>query len=156
MSSGVNRAILVGNLGGKPEIRRTQSGAPVASFSLAINESWRDKSTGERRESVDWFKVVIFNEQFVTIAEKHLGKGSRIYVEGKIKTRKWQDKAGTDHYMTEIVLQAFGSKLVLLDPAERVPAPNESSYGHLRKPAEAMAASEPQTAREALDDEIPF
>lgn len=151
--AGVNKAILLGNLGGAPEIRKTQAGAPVASFSLAINKAWKDKTTGERREAVEWLNVVIFNEQLCTVAEKFLHKGSRVYLEGEIRTRKWQDKAGNDRWTTEIVLPQFGAQLVLLDPSEKAPQTDERSYGQRRDEAPATT---PTTTRDALDDEIPF
>lgn len=151
--AGVNKAILLGNLGAAPEIRRTQAGAPVASFSLAINKTWKDKTTGERREAAEWLNVVIFNEQLCTVAEKFLRKGSRVYLEGEIRTRKWQDKAGNDRWTTEIVLPQFGAQLVLLDAAEKPPQTDERSYGQRRDEAPSTT---PTTTREALDDEIPF
>lgn len=113
--SSVNKAILVGNLGADPEIRSMQNGGKVCNFSLATSESWKDKATGEKRERTEWHRVVIFNEGLAGVAERYLKKGSKVYVEGQIQTRKWE-KDGQDHYSTEIVLQGFNSTLVMLDP----------------------------------------
>lgn len=110
----VNRVTLLGNLGADPEIRRTQNGNANASFSLATSETWRDKNSGEKREKTDWHNIVIWNEGLVKIAEQYLHKGSKIYIEGKLQTRKWQHQDGSDRYSTEVVLQ-FDAKLVMLD-----------------------------------------
>ena len=111
----INKVILVGNLGADPEIRTTQDGRPIANLRLATAESWRDKSTGERKERTEWHRVVIFNEGLARIAEQYLKKGSKVYVEGQIQTRKWQDQSGADRYSTEVVLQGFNSSLKMLD-----------------------------------------
>lgn len=146
MTGGVNKAILVGHLGGDPDIRRTtQMGAPVASFSVATSESWRDKATGERKERTDWHRVVIFQEGLVKFVEQYLKKGSKVYVEGAMRTRKWTDGQGIERFTTEVVLQGFQSKLVSLDRAERAPAADEAAYGS------AAPAPAPD-----LNDEIPF
>jgi single-strand DNA-binding protein len=150
--SGVNKAILIGHLGGDPEIKAAQSGKPVATFSVATGESWRDKTTGERKERTEWHRVVIFNEALCTIAEQYLKKGSKVYIEGQIRTRKWTDQAGADRYVTEIVLSQFNSRLTLLDRAERA-APDEASYGTTKSPAPSGARP---TAAQDMDDEIPF
>jgi len=147
--TGVNKAILLGYLGKDPEISCTQDGRPIAKFSLATSESWRDKATGERREHTDWHQVVIFNEGLVRIAEQYLKKGSRIYLEGQIKTRKWTDAKGVDRYVTEIVLGAFNSSLAMLDRAERAPAAEDADYGR------ASAGAQPSRT-EDMNDEIPF
>ncbi len=115
MAGSVNKVILVGNLGQDPEIRRTQDGRPIANLSIATSESWRDKNTGERREKTEWHRVVIFSEGLCRIAEQYLKKGSKVYVEGALQTRKWQDKEGKDRYSTEVVLQGFGGTLTMLD-----------------------------------------
>jgi single-strand DNA-binding protein len=109
MAGSVNKVILVGNLGKDPEIRRTQDGRPVANLSVATSETWRDKSTGERRERTEWHRVVIFNEGLCRVAEQYLKKGSKVYLEGQLQTRKWQDQSGQDKSTTEIVLQDFNS-----------------------------------------------
>ena len=115
MAGSVNKVILIGNLGRDPEIRRTQDGRPIANLRIATSESWRDKATGERRERTEWHTVVIFNEPLCRIAEQYLRKGSKIYVEGQLQTRKWQDQSGQDRYSTEVVLQGFNSVLTMLD-----------------------------------------
>jgi len=115
MAGSVNKVILVGNLGRDPEVRSTQDGTKVANLSLATSESWRDRNTGERRERTEWHRVVIFNERLAEIAEKYLRKGSKIYVEGQLQTRKWTDQNGQDRYSTEVVLQRFRGELTMLD-----------------------------------------
>ena len=119
MAGSVNKAILIGNLGKDPEVRRLNSGDQVVSFSLATSETWRDKTSGERKERTEWHNVVIFNENLGKIAEQYCKKGSKIYIEGQIQTRKWQDQSGADRYTTEIVLQRFRGELTLLDFARR-------------------------------------
>ncbi len=109
MAGSVNKVILIGNLGKDPEIRRTQDGRPIANFTVATSESWRDKATGERREKTEWHRVVIFSEGLCRIAEQYLKKGSKVYLEGQLQTRKWQDQSGQDKYTTEVVLQNFNS-----------------------------------------------
>lgn len=115
MAGSVNKVILVGNLGADPEIRRTQDGRPIANLRIATSESWRDRSTGERREKTEWHRVVIFNEGLCKVAEQYLRKGSKVYLEGQLQTRKWQDQSGQDRYSTEVVLQGFNSNLTMLD-----------------------------------------
>jgi single-strand DNA-binding protein len=125
--SGVNKAIVVGFVGKDPEIRRTAAGVPIASFSVATSESWRDKATGERKEHTDWHNVVVFNEGLAKIVEQYVKKGSRIYVEGAMKTRKWE-KDGVTRYVTEVVLGAFGASIQLLDRADgRAPPAGDAS-----------------------------
>ena len=115
MAGSVNKVILVGNLGKDPEIRRTQDGRPIASFSVATGESWRDKATGERKEKTEWHRVVIFSEPLCRVVEQYLKKGAKVYIEGQLQTRKWQDKEGHEKYSTEVVLQGFNSVLTMLD-----------------------------------------
>ena len=115
MAGSVNKVILVGNLGREPEARAMQNGGKVVTFSLATNESWRDKATNERRDKTEWHRVVIFNQNLGDIAEKYLQKGSKVYLEGQLQTRKYTDQSGQEKYTTEVVLQAFGSTLTLLD-----------------------------------------
>ncbi|MEP3438186.1 MAG: single-stranded DNA-binding protein [Hoeflea sp.] len=115
MAGSVNKVILVGNLGADPEIRRTQDGRPIANLSVATSDSWRDKNTGERREKTEWHRVVIFNEGLCKIAENYLKKGSKVYLEGQLQTRKWTDQSGQDKYSTEVVLQGFNGNLTMLD-----------------------------------------
>tara|TARA_R110002020_G_scaffold5971_6_gene24593 strand:+ start:371 stop:889 length:519 start_codon:yes stop_codon:yes gene_type:complete len=115
MAGSVNKVILIGNLGADPEIRRTQDGRPIANLSVATSESWRDKNSGERREKTEWHRVVIFNEGLCKIAENYLKKGSKVYLEGQLQTRKWTDQSGQDKYSTEVVLQGFNGNLTMLD-----------------------------------------
>jgi single-strand DNA-binding protein len=115
MAGSVNKVILVGNLGADPEIRRLNSGDPVVNIRIATSESWRDKNSGERKEKTEWHNVVIFNDQLAKVAEQYLKKGAKVYVEGQLQTRKWQDQTGNDRYSTEIVLQGFNSTLTMLD-----------------------------------------
>ena len=115
MAGSVNKVILVGNLGRDPETRRLGSGDPVVNLRVATSESWKDKSTGERKEKTEWHSVVIFNENLGRVAEQYLRKGSKVYIEGQLQTRKWQDNNGQDKYSTEVVLQRFRGELVLLD-----------------------------------------
>jgi single-strand DNA-binding protein len=117
MAGSVNKVILVGNLGRDPELRSTQDGTRIANLNLATSESWRDRVSGERKERTEWHRVVIFNERLVELAEKYLRKGSKIYVEGALQTRKWTDNAGIEKYSTEIVLQKFRGELTMLDGA---------------------------------------
>ena len=117
MAGSVNKVILVGNLGRDPEIRSTQDGTRIANLNLATSESWRDRVSGERRERTEWHRVVIFNERLVELAEKYLRKGSKIYVEGALQTRTWQDQQGQERYSTEVVLQRFRGELTMLDGA---------------------------------------
>lgn len=141
----VNKAILVGNLGKDPEIKTLNNGDRVAHLSVATSEAWRDKQTGERRERTEWHRVVIFNEPIVRVAEQYLSKGSKVYLEGRMETRKWQDQSGADRYVTEIVMRAFGSQLVLLggrDEGGGQRAAANSGGGRANVPAD--------------DDEIPF
>src|SRR3569832_132745 len=114
MAGSVNKVILIGNLGADPEIRRTQDGRPIANLRIATSESWRDKNTGERKEKTEWHRVVIFNEGLCKVVEQYVKKGSKVYIEGALQTRKWQDKDGQDRYSTEVVLQGFNSVLTML------------------------------------------
>lgn len=115
MAGSVNKVILIGNLGKDPEIRSMQNGKEIANLTIATSESWKDKNTGERKERSEWHRVVIFSEGLVKVAKSYLKKGSKVYIEGSLQTRKWKDKSGQDKYSTEIVLQGFGSTLQMLD-----------------------------------------
>jgi len=115
MAGSVNKVILVGNLGADPEVRNLPSGGKVVNLSIATSENWKDKNTGERREKTEWHRVVIFSEGLARVAESYLRKGSKVYIEGQLQTRKWQDQSGQDKYSTEIVLQGFNSNMTLLD-----------------------------------------
>ena len=115
MSGSVNKVIILGNLGRDPEVRNFPSGGKVASLRIATSESWKDKTTGERKEKTEWHSVAIYSEPLVRVAEQYLRKGSKVYIEGQLETRKWQDKDGTDRYSTEIALRPFRSELTMLD-----------------------------------------
>jgi single-strand DNA-binding protein len=163
MAGSVNKVILIGNLGADPEIRRTQDGRPIANLRVATSESWRDKATGERRERTEWHRVVIFNEGLSRIAEQYLKKGSKVYLEGSLQTRKWQDQQGQDRYSTEVVLQGFNSQLTMLDRAGGGGGSSEmgesgsefGSPGPTRERAPALASAG-GGRRDDMDDEIPF
>jgi single-strand DNA-binding protein len=170
MAGSVNKVILVGNLGRDPEIRSTNDGTRIANLNLATSESWRDRNSGERKERTEWHRVVIFNENLVTIAEKYLRKGSKIYVEGALQTRKWTDQQGQEKYSTEVVLQRFRGELTMLDGASggrgQAGGAGEGGYddsfgggGYTETPrAAASAGGGPGRGRSNadLDDEIPF
>src|SRR6201747_636078 len=115
MAGSVNKVILVGNLGKDPEIRRTQDGRPIANLSIATSETWRDKASGERKDKTEWHRVVIFNEGLARIAEQYLKKGSKVYLEGQLQTRKYNDASGVEKYSTEVVLQRYRGEMTLLD-----------------------------------------
>ena len=115
MAGSVNKVILVGNLGADPEIRRTQDGRPIANLRVATSESWRDRNSGERKERTEWHRVVIFSEGLCKVAEQFLRKGSKVYIEGQLQTRKWTDQGGQERYSTEVVLQGFNATLTMLD-----------------------------------------
>lgn len=143
--SSVNKAIIVGNLGRDPEVRYTQSGQKIVNLTVATSEKWRDKQSGERKESTEWHRVVIFNENLADVAEKYLTKGRTVYIEGALQTRKWQDQSEQERYATEIVLQKFRGELVLLGGGG-------SSDGQSSAPAPTPRQGKPRY----LDDEIPF
>ena len=146
MAGSVNKVILIGNLGRDPEVRRTNAGAPVVNLRIATSESWRDKTSGERQERTEWHSVVIFNESLAKVAEQYLKKGSKVYVEGQLQTRKWTDKDGAERYSTEVVLQNFRGELTMLDGR------NGGGEGGARGAGEAPASFQ----RDEMDDEIPF
>jgi single-strand DNA-binding protein len=153
----INRAILMGNVGADPEIRALGNGDRVATLRLATSETWKDKATGERKEATEWHTVVIFNDNVVGVVERFVKKGSRIAVEGMIKTRKWQDKSGTDRWSTEIVIGRFDGKLSLEgDPKGSGPQREERGYGDVKsRDAEPGRSTGATTARD-IDDDIPF
>ena len=159
MAGSVNKVILVGNLGRDPEIRSMQSGDRLAQFSLATSETWRDRNSGERRERTEWHRVVIFDSNLVDIAERYLRKGSKIYVEGALQTRKWQDQSGQERYTTEVVLQRFRSTLTMLDRAgdaeSRDRDQDYGGYGDRDAGSGRSAAPAPALGSD-LDDDIPF
>ncbi|MEQ1754176.1 MAG: single-stranded DNA-binding protein [Micropepsaceae bacterium] len=155
--AGVNKVILVGNLGADPEVRKLASGEPVVNLRVATSESWRDKASGERKERTEWHKVVIFNENIAKTAEKYLRKGSKVYLEGQIQTRKWQNKDGQDQYTTEIVLQRFRGELVMLDGKGAEGAVEGASMGGgARKAVGGGSRGEERDFSSDPNDEIPF
>jgi single-strand DNA-binding protein len=163
MAGSVNKVILIGNLGRDPETRTMQDGNPVVNMSLATSESWRDKNSGERREKTEWHRVVIFNEKLAEIAQKYLRKGSTIYIEGQLQTRKWTDQSGQEKYSTEVVLQRFRGELTMLggrgDSQGGGTSMGGGDYGgpnEMAGPASAPDAIGGGGGGGDLDDEIPF
>lgn len=173
MAGSVNKVILVGNLGRDPEIRRLNSGEPVASMRIATSETWRDKASGERRERTEWHNVVIFNENLARIAEQYLRKGTKVYIEGQLQTRKYQDKDGQDRYVTEVVLQRFRGELTILDSRSGGGGSDDAGFGGggygegggfagAESPRSSSGGNQPskQSSRQNfasdLDDDIPF
>ncbi len=158
MAGSVNKVILVGNLGRDPEIRSLQDGNKVANLSLATSDTWRDKNTGERRERTEWHRVVIFDEKLCEVAEKYLRKGSKIYVEGQIQTRKWQDQSGQDKYTTEVVLNRFRGTLTMLDSRRDSEGGGGGDYGGTPSGGGdgGSGGGGPAPSGGDLDDEIPF
>jgi single-strand DNA-binding protein len=156
MAGSVNKVILIGNLGRDPEIRSLGSGDRVASFSIATSETWRDRASGERREKTEWHRISIFNDNLVKVAENYLRKGSKVYIEGSLQTRKFTDASGAERTATEIVLQKFRGELTMLDGRGEGEGARESDAGGFA-PGPRAAASGPKESFSAdLDDEIPF
>lgn len=157
MAGSVNKVILVGNLGRDPEVRTMQSGDKLAQFSLATSETWRDRNSGERRERTEWHRVVIFDNNLVDIVERYLRKGSKIYVEGALQTRKWQDQSGQERYTTEVVLQRFRSTLTMLDRAGDSESRDRDYGGYDDRDSGGGRSAAPAPALGSdLDDDIPF
>jgi single-strand DNA-binding protein len=173
MAGSVNKVILVGNLGRDPEVRTTQDGAKIVQLSIATSETWNDRSSGERKERTEWHRVVIFNENLGTVAEKYLRKGRKVYVEGSLQTRKWTDQSGQEKYTTEVVIGRFRGELTLLDRGEDAGGadeggyqPRESGYQSRERSAPRAGGARAGTGGGApswdapkgsdLDDEIPF
>ena len=155
MAGSINKVILVGNLGADPEIRTLNSGDRVANLRIATSETWRDRTSGERKERTEWHRVVIFNDNLVKVAENYLKKGSKVYIEGAIQTRKWQDQSGQDKYSTEIVLQKFRGELTMLDG--RGGEGGDEEYAGAGGGFQRAQPSGPKESFTAdLDDEIPF
>jgi single-strand DNA-binding protein len=158
MAFSINKVTLLGHLGADPEVRTLPSGNKVVNLSLATSENWKDKNTGERKEKTEWHRVVIFNEGLAKVAEQYLKKGSKIYLEGAIQTRKWQDKDGNDKYSTEIVLQGFGGALGMLDsrPDNGDGGQRQERSSERPQAERRPAASAPAFESSGMDDEIPF
>ena len=156
MAGSVNKVILVGNLGRDPEARQLQDGNPVVNLSLATSESWKDKNTGERREKTEWHRVVIFNERLADVAQKYLRKGSKIYIEGQLQTRKWTDQSGVEKYSTEVVLQRFRGELQMLDRAGEGGS-GGGGYNQDSPSSDASGGGDGGApSGGSLDDDIPF
>jgi single-strand DNA-binding protein len=164
MAGSVNKVILVGNLGKDPEVRRLNSGEPVVNLRIATSESWKDKATGERKERTEWHNVVIFNENVARVAEQYLRKGSKVYVEGQLQTRKWQDQSGQDKYTTEVVIQRFRGELTILDSRgggeggyeEQGQVSRGGDFGRAAPMEKRPAMAGGGGRYNDLDDEIPF
>ncbi|MGI9513164.1 MAG: single-stranded DNA-binding protein [Anderseniella sp.] len=170
MAGSINKVILIGNLGADPEIRHTQDGRPIANLRIATSENWRDRNSGERREKTEWHTVVIFSEGLCKVVEQYLKKGSKVYLEGQLQTRKWQDRDGNDRYSTEVVLQNFNSTLVMLD-GRQGGAGDSAGYNQdsgadfgrsspMQRPQGGGSGRQgqdaPSFARDDMDDEVPF
>ncbi len=158
MAGSVNKVILIGNLGADPEVRSFQNGGKVANLRIATSETWKDKNTGERREKTEWHTVAIFSEGLVRVAEQYLKKGSKVYIEGKLQTRKWQDQSGADRYSTEVVLQGLGSTLTMLDGRSDGGGyvGGGSSGGGGRSQNDGGYGGGAPSGGSDMDDEIPF
>lgn len=151
--SGINKATIIGNLGKDPEIRYTQAGAAVASFSVAVSEKWKDKNTGQQQEKTEWINITVFGKMAEHVG-KYLHKGSKVYVEGKITTQKWQDNEGKDRYSTSVVVQGFGGTIQFLDPN-----PNAGKNNQQNQPGQAQQQTNTPTdimGQDEIDDSIPF
>ena len=151
MAGSINKVILVGNIGQEPQVRTMQSGQKVVSFSLATSDRWRDKQTGEQKEQTEWHRVVIFNPSLIDVAERMLQKGTKLYLEGSLRTRKWQNQQGVDTFTTEVVLNPYAGQMVILSGAKTVDGAG-GEYG-------ATTASQPtheEVTPSQIDDDIPF
>ena len=160
MSGSVNKVILVGNLGRDPEIRFTQAGKKIANFSIATSEQWRDRQSGERKERTEWHRIVVFNEGLADVVENYVKKGSKLYIEGQLRTRKWQGQDGKDQYSTEIVLEGFNSNLTMLDSQGKQDGTssgnNDTSSGSTGGYGDSSGSSGGGYGADDLNDEIPW
>ncbi len=166
MAGSVNKVIIIGNLGRDPEVRTFPNGGKVCNLRVATTDTWRDKNSGERKERTEWHSVAIFNEGLVRVAEQYLRKGSKVYIEGSLQTRKWQDQSGNDRYSTEVVLQGFGSTLVMLDGRGEGGGGNQGGsyggdqssggYGGGGQSSGGSGGYGGPSAGNDMDDEIPF
>jgi single-strand DNA-binding protein len=171
MAGSVNKVILIGNLGADPEVRHTQDGRSICNLRLATTDTWRDKQSGERREKTEWHSVVIFNEQLGKIAQQYLKKGAKVYIEGQLQTRKWQDNSGNDRYTTEVVLQNYNGQLTMLDGRGGASGFNDGGHADFdtgsgegsrsggfksSSAGKSRESSAPKSFEKDLDDEIPF
>ncbi|GAB5457751.1 MAG: single-stranded DNA-binding protein [Henriciella sp.] len=164
MAGSVNKVILVGNVGQDPEIRQFQNGGQVCSFSLATSENWKDKNTGERREKTEWHRISVFNEGLIRVIQSYVKKGSKLYIEGQLETRKWQDQNGADRYSTEVVLRGYGGNLTMLDGRSEGGGQRSAGYdqggssygGGSGGGGARQMDGPPQDFSQDFDDEIPF
>ena len=154
MAGSVNKVILIGNLGADPDIRSMQSGDEVANLSIATSENWKDKASGERKERTQWHKVVIFNQPLITVAKNYLKKGAKVYIEGQIETRKWQDKDGKDQYTTEVVLRPYRGELTMLDG--KGGAPGGGDYNDNSSGGGYSSGGGSRGKVDEMEDDIPF
>jgi single-strand DNA-binding protein len=154
--SSVNKVTLVGSLGRDPEIKTANSGLKIVNLSVATSERWRDKQTGERQEKTEWHRVVVFNERLADVAEKYLRKGSKVYIEGALQTRKWTDQSGQDRYSTEVVLQKYRGEIVLLGDRPGGQERGDAHEGETRRTGYAEPQEPAGGGDRDLDDEIPF
>lgn len=154
MAGSVNKVVLVGNLGKDPDVRTSQSGAKIVSFSLATSDTWNDRASGEKRERTEWHRVSIFNERLADVAERFLRKGRKVYLEGSLQTRKWTDQGGQERYTTEVIIDRFRGELVLLDNKDAGDAPRQQQSRNQNN-QQSGAWDSPQ-GNPDLDDEIPF
>lgn len=152
--SSVNKVVLIGHVGKDPEIRTMQNGSKVASFSVATSEKWKDKQTGELREKTEWHRVAVFNENIISVVERFVKKGSKVYLEGTLETRKWQDTNGVERHTTEVILKAFRGELVLLDGRE--PPSNQERSGVNEYAKAKNGTYQPPQSSDIPDDDIPF
>jgi len=148
MSGSLNKVMLIGRLGQDPEVRNTQDGRSLCTFSIATSESWNDKNTGEKKEKTEWHRVVVFNEGLVNIVQQYVKKGSNVFIEGQLQTRKWEDKDGIEKYTTEVVLQGFNSTFKMLDNRNSSSTDNNFSQDN--------AISDSSNFDTEIDDDIPF
>ena len=159
MAGSVNKVILIGNLGKDPEIRTFQNGGKVCNFSIATSENWKDRNTGERQERTQWHNIAIFSEPISNVAEQYLKKGSKVYIEGQLETRKWQDQSGNDRYSTEVVIRPYGGSLTMLDSRSDgygLSSDQESVQNQMSKPSSMQTEPNDSEGIGDLDDEIPF
>ena len=156
MAYSINKVILVGNVGNDPEIKTFQNGNKVANLSIATSERWKDKETGEQKSLTEWHRVVIFNTIFISLAEKFIKKGAKIYVEGQLQTRKWQDSSGVDKYSTEVVLQNYRGEIVLLDRQENIDTNSQIKKENMTNNNSIDNSKHYSKKIDDLDDDIPF
>lgn len=153
MAGSLNKVMIIGNLGADPEVRSFQNGGKVCNLRIATSESWKDKATGEKKERTEWHAVAIFSEGLVGVAERFLRKGSKVYIEGQLQTRKWQDQSGADRYSTEVVLQGLGGRLTMLDGAQ---GESKKTYSEDNRHQGGAGGGVSGGGYDDLDDDIPF